>query len=409
MSRADSLVVEEQGWWRRRALDWHAVFTLNWLLVLGILLVTPTPAVAFWLLGALAAWYAVFGVLAFAHSRRPPYSVVYLVGVYLLFALLVYRVEQAMPLLFVLYPQSYAMVEGRLRQALVVTGFTGSYVLAGCLRDEWRSEQVLSHVLMGAVSLGFSLAIGAFIGSLFDRSAQRIELIRALDATRARLAAAHHEAGVLAERERLAREIHDTVAQGLTSLIMLLQAADPELESDPAAARRRLALAERTARESLAETRALLTALDPAQLSDARLDEALARLVERFGEETEIAAAFSTEGIPRPLDANSQIVLLRVTQEALANARRHSGASRVGVELVYRPDRTVLVVRDNGGGFEPGQAEGFGLRSLRGRVAQVSGEVEVESAPGAGTRVRVVLTRPQQTAAADRGGRDRER
>jgi signal transduction histidine kinase len=193
----------------------------------------------------------------------------------------------------------------------------------------------------------------------------------------------------MAERERLAAEIHDTLAQGFTSILMLLQAAEPRIGPDPAEARRQVGLAVRTARENLAEARALVAAVPPAALGDSSLDEAVRRLSDRLGEELDVDTECIVSGEPRRLTARSEVVLLRAAQEGLANVRKHAKASRVGIELAYGATAVRLHVRDDGTGFDPDRANGFGLRGMRERAAQVDGTLDVRSAPGAGTTLMV--------------------
>ncbi len=207
------------------------------------------------------------------------------------------------------------------------------------------------------MTIAFSVLFGLWIDRIIDQSKERRELIGQLQATREELGAAHREAGVMAERERMAAEIHDTLAQGFTSILMLLQAAEPRIGTDPAEARRQVGLAARTARENLAEARALVAAVPPAALGDASLDEAIRRLGDRLGEELDLDAECVVSGEPRRLDARSEVVLLRAAQEGLANVRKHAKASRVRVELAYGAAAVCLEIRDDGAGFDPDARE----------------------------------------------------
>lgn len=198
-----------------------------------------------------------------------------------------------------------------------------------------------------------------------------------------------HEHGVLAERERFSRDIHDTLAQGFTSIVMLLEAADVAIGVDEDVARRHLALARSTARDNLAEARSLVAALSPPELADGSLLEAVRRLVGRCSDELQLSADTAVTGDPRRLPAATEVVLLRGAQESLANVRKHAGASRFEVQLDYGADVATLRVRDNGCGFEPAVAEGFGLAGMRARAEQVGGYLRLDSAPGAGTSVEL--------------------
>jgi signal transduction histidine kinase len=243
---------------------------------------------------------------------------------------------------------------------------------------------------IAALGIAFSAVFGSWITGIIDQSEDRAQLISRLEATQAELAAVSHQAGMLAERQRLASEIHDTIAQGFTSIVMLLQAADPEIGRDDAAARRYLASAVAAARENLAEARALVAALAPAQLQSGSLDHALGRLAERTGSEFGLPATFEVSGQARPLPAVAEVVLLRVCQEALANARKHARAGQAWVRLAYDEAAVRLEVGDDGAGFDQDQVNGgFGLRGMRARVGEGGGTLVVRSAPGAGTSVRV--------------------
>jgi signal transduction histidine kinase len=180
------------------------------------------------------------------------------------------------------------------------------------------------------------------------------------------------------------------VAQGFTSIIMLLQAADAAVDSQPGTARRHLALALATARDNLAEARALVTALTPAELESAALDSALRRLTDAVAGQLKVTAAFEVAGTPRPLPTATEVVLLRVCQEALANVRKHAHARRMLVRLRYGDGLVGLDVTDDGCGFDPGRdGGGYGLRGMRARVGQEGGRLDVRSAAGAGTTVSV--------------------
>jgi signal transduction histidine kinase len=207
----------------------------------------------------------------------------------------------------------------------------------------------------------------------------------------AQLLAQAREAGVLDERQRMAGEIHDTLAQGLTGIITQLQAAD-QLRNRPDEARRHLDAAARLARESLAEARRSVQALRPQPLEDARLPDALGDVVGRWSTVTGVTAEVATTGTARPLHPDIEVALLRTAQEALANVAKHADAQRVRLTLSYMEDLVTLDVRDDGVGFDPGQPRadgdgGFGLTAMRRRLDRVAGALEIESEPGGGTAV----------------------
>ncbi|MFC0550454.1 sensor histidine kinase [Planotetraspora thailandica] len=231
------------------------------------------------------------------------------------------------------------------------------------------------------------------------------EANRRLEATLAENAALHEqllaqarEAGVHDERERMAREIHDTLAQGLTGIITQLHAAEHAAD-DPAAWRRHIEAATTLAKESLTEARRSVHALRPEPLQTARLSEALVNVAERWSSLHEVPVQVTTTGAARPMRPEVEVALLRTAQEALTNVAKHARATRVGVTLSYMEHQVALDVRDDGTGFDPARIHdnvtndpsedrgGFGLIAMRQRIEGLSGTLQVESEPGAGTGI----------------------
>jgi signal transduction histidine kinase len=337
------------------------------------------------LLVLMAAWYAAVGARALrAGSDR--LSTLYLAGVAPLFLAAFAQYGTVGLLFFVLYPQVWALSH-TVRRAIVVTVLlTVAGSLVSLLALDGSPLAVLAAT---GVQLLFAIAMGTWITGIVHQSADRRAVIGELEAARAELATVSHRAGVLAERERLAREIHDTLAQGFTSVVVLLELAESDVDTDPAAARRRLVAARETARQNLAEARGLVAALSPADLQVAPLPEALGRLASRFESETGLPAAFSVCGPVAPLAANQEVVLLRSAQEALSNVRKHAGACSVTMTLAFAGDGAVLTVSDDGGGFDvAAPTAGFGLAGMGRRVAEIGGTLDVHSGP-AGTAVEV--------------------
>ncbi|GAB1326298.1 sensor histidine kinase [Streptomyces sennicomposti] len=234
-----------------------------------------------------------------------------------------------------------------------------------------------------------------------DRQATRqAALIRDLVRTRRELAATERREGTLAERQRLAMEIHDTLAQSLSSQRMLLQAAERVWETDPERARAHIGAAADIAESSLAEARRFVHDLAPADLAGGGgLDVALRGLAAResTAERTVtclIDGAAGTPGLPDRV----QSALLRIAQGALANVREHSGATRAALTLTYLDDEVRLDIADNGRGLDPAAlperatgVRGHGLPAIRARVRQLGGTLTVESAPGDGTVVSAAV------------------
>ena len=228
--------------------------------------------------------------------------------------------------------------------------------------------------------------MGTWITRIATLSDERRELVEKLTAAQDELALLHRDAGVTDERARLAREIHDTIAQSLTGLVMLGQRARRELAGG-GVQEETLELIETGARDALVETRSLVAASAPVELGGGLID-ALDRLVGRFARETGIdlggGVAVLTE--MRGLSRDDEVALLRCAQEGLANVRKHSGATRVSVAVGVDADATVLRVTDDGRGFDPERVEaGFGLRGLRERLALVGGELRVGGADAGGS------------------------
>ena len=243
----------------------------------------------------------------------------------------------------------------------------------------------------------FSRSAGRAYLTVGAQAALALENMRLVEEARR----AGRQAGVLIERQRLAREIHDTLAQGFISVITNLTAAEVAQHPDAAdtASSRHLQEARRTARESLAEARRLVWALRPSH--DRRsLSETLEELAKEWSEKSRVEARAVATGTPHSLLPEIEIALLRATQEALANVRKHARATKVNITLSYMDDRVVLDVLDDGVGFDPDRlknsvgshdAGGFGLVALRERVEHLGGTLVVESTPGEGTTIVVEL------------------
>lgn len=317
-----------------------------------------------------------------------------------------------------------------------IFGFSG-YLFVALVPGRWKIPGMVANAGLMAVSeiggapalhgLAWIAYLGIFAVNVFivgaltkaalddeERDAQRARTIDELsEANRrlqemmeenaglhAQLVAQAREAGVFDERQRMAGEIHDTLAQGLTGILAQLEAADLA-DADELRRRRHLALARDLARDSLAEARRSVQALRPQMLEGARLPEALRELAEQWTQTSGIPVRAEVDGSVAPLQPALEVVLFRAAQEALANIAKHSGARRAGMTLTYMHDVVSLDVLDDGAGFEarrpavdaadgePQRADGsgYGLAAMRRRLVQVGGSLEIESAPGDGTTV----------------------
>jgi signal transduction histidine kinase len=369
---------------------------------------TPTARIiASVALAAMVPWYAWVGrpsmtlddsirqAMATERDGLIQRGTVYLAGLVAIFAVVQSQNTNAWFLAFAVCPQCFLVTTARRGMAFVVV----FNVVAGGL-EAWRNPGLAGALIAVGIVLfvvAFSYAYSRWVIRVIEQSAERAALIEQLESTRAELAAAHHEAGVLAERHRLAGEIHDTLAQGFTSIVTLLQAAEAGLEPEspegpesPAAkmARRHVDMALATARENLAEARTLVTALTPAVLESGTLGDTVQRVTDATGAEAGIRAYSEVTGTARRLPTLTEVVLLRVCQEALANVRKHAAARQVSVRLCYGDEKVRLTVSDDGSGFDLAAVNGgYGLRGMRDRVRQVGGTVEVTSSPGDGTEV----------------------
>jgi signal transduction histidine kinase len=390
----------EEPVWVRTLIGWHAVF---WAMMgvsaiasfLADELSAQRRGAYLGLLVVLAIAYQLVAKPAMASRRRLP-SNLYRLLVIACVAAAVALFPQSIFLMFILGPQIWLLSESLLDGVLfslllMVTVGTAQVWAAG-----WTMEALRGTLPWILISLVVTTLLGVWIEKVIDQSEQRAELIEELRATRDELAEAHHAAGVMAERERMAREIHDTVAQGMTSIVMLSQTAAVELSRgavEPVAGR--LAAIEDTARENLAEARALVAAFTPVALSGATLAEVLRRQGERFAAETGVDVQVSLDMADDEVAAlpqGQQVVLLRAAQESLANVRKHAGATRVRITLGMSACGVAIEISDDGAGFTPSaQSSGYGLAAMRGRVEESGGTVSVDSAPGRGTRVQVLI------------------
>jgi signal transduction histidine kinase len=341
-----------------------------------------------------AGWQLGFRRLGL-NEERAGLVLVYLTGLFTLWFVLAGLHPVYFSLLLVMYPQIFRHLRLPLAVAAAVA-LTIEVVWREVLASGQPLSDNLPAIAGGLVSVGFGSLFALWLTRIIDQSYERRRLIEQLEATRGELAAAEREGGRLAERQRLARDIHDTLAQGFVSIVLQLQAAEADLPADATEARGHLERARRTARENLAEARRLVWDLRPEALSAAPLGEALGRLAGRVAEETGLDATATVTGTPRPLSADTEVTLLRVTQEALANVTRHANAGRVAVTLSYMDGEAALDVRDDGTGFAPtadghGPNGGLGLRGMRERVEALGGRLAVESAPGRGTTIAVTV------------------
>jgi signal transduction histidine kinase len=285
-------------------------------------------------------------------------------------------------------------------------------LLLQLLPMRWAGPTVAGLAVLGAAAVAAhqgrftaSMVIGPLIGAavavvmtvvyrqLREESERRAQVVAELTVAQERLAAAERYAGTVAERERLAHEVHDTLAQALSSIVMLLRSVDDEAAVLPPAAQRRLAVAATAARGALKDARRLIRTREPSGLAGKPLTVALQRLVDDTAP-VGIDIGLEVDGEPCELPTPVAVALLRTAQGALGNVVAHSMAAHARVTLTFQPGLVSLDVADDGRGFDPGAPRtesatgtGIGLTAMRTRLEATGGTLTVESRPGCGSAI----------------------
>ncbi|ONI75224.1 hypothetical protein ALI144C_41550 [Actinosynnema sp. ALI-1.44] len=377
---------------------WDGYLSVAYAVVLVLLLIAQSPAtgrtVAIGVLTLLVVWYAAFGRRAILKEAR---AVRFAVGLMVGYVVAVAADLTATFALFGVVPLLVMSMPLRVAMPLVLVAHawpvTWSVLVWGGVTAD-MSRQLL-FLLMG---VALAMFLGLFVTQVVRQSRQRADMIEELRESRERLAALSREAGMAAERERLAKEIHDTLAQGLTSISTLVQAAEAQIESAPDNAREHLRLARRAADEGLAEARAFVAAGTPPLLKEHSLGEALRRAANAFTERHGIDVAVRTSGRDQEVPTRVAVVVLRAAQESLSNVAKHAqGADLVKLALELTEDEVHLNVTDNGPGFDPAaQTGGHGLPGIRARAVEAGGAADITSDP-AGTTLSVTIPYYQAT------------
>jgi len=371
----------------------HVLFAALLVLVVVRIVVVGAPGswVPLTLSVVFAGVYLLGALVARSSSRRALAGAAWILALTLVWIALLVVVPEAAYLvfpLFFLYLHVLPRVVGPVAVvvatlvAVVALGLHGGFAVGGVVGP-----------LVGA---GVALLIGLGYRALAREAVEREALVAELLATRDRLAATEHEQGVLAERARLAREIHDTVAQGLSSIQMLLHAAERADGERPGL--EHIRLARETAADGLADTRRFIRELTPPSL-DQGLGAALRRLAEQQWTRDGLTVEVDVPEVALPMDV--QTALLRIAQGAVANVVQHAAASTVRLSLAVDGREARLTVADDGAGFEPVTArdrawstDSFGLRAMEDRVGQFGGRLDITSAPGRGTTIVALLEVP---------------
>ncbi len=405
--------IEDLDGWERRldsGVKWVPYVALGVSLVLAVLTdsLLPGPPVTVTVVLTLlaAAWIFFMVNLHPAWSERRVLMGVYFVVLLALIAALIACSPVYGFFAFAGYLNAVYALRGRMIAfGVVATGALSALSQMGGFPALGSIPGAVAYLIVAVFNIGLAGALSLLAWITAEQTDRRKRMIGALNEANTKLETAMaenaglhaqlltqaREAGILDERARMAREIHDTIAQGLAGIITQLEAAD-QVDDRPTDRRRHLETAVGLARESLSEARRSVRNLQPEQLEGATLPEALADVVRRWSDLHGLAAEITTTGTVRAMHPEIEGTLVRTAQEALTNVAKHAGATRVGLTLSYMEDQVTLDVRDDGVGFAPAEAAtgrdgGFGLKAMRQRLQRIAGLLEVESEPGAGTAI----------------------
>ena len=353
----------------------------------AVLWLTLGLAPRFWIgIGILVAFTAFWGLFVVRpHEEDTPRSVVALVVTIVVTGALT-SIDTSLAFFQVIaFPAAWTLL-GSIRRSVIASVVVAVVVgIAFPIRLGFTPATITLAVAIEGLSFVFAIAMGVWISRIADLGNERKRLLDELTAAQSQLEVLHRDAGATEERERLARELHDTIAQTLTGQVLLTQRARRELAAGTLSDAT-LELIESASRDALTETRSLVAASARVELPGGGLVGALEQLASRFQRESGITVAVVST-LAEPLERDAEVVLLRCAQEGLANARKHAGARAVRVELSSDDGSARVRVIDDGRGFEPRTAEsaGFGLSGLRDRLRLVGGTLDVDGTAGATT------------------------
>lgn len=374
-----------------RIRRWNSAgWILFGLLPPAVAVLDASPARRYWMLGLLA-------LIALCHTvtlTRPDNPVLrprtYLAVLALVLGATAYLLDGGAAFYVVSLPQFWLFTRAP-RDAITLSGAGAALtVFGGTLGQGWSPQFLTGNTVFTVAAYAAGVGLGLWVHRFVGRSNERQEQLTAeLAVTQEELAAAYQQQGAAEERERLAREIHDTLAQGFASIVVLAEAARAATVTDPVRCAEQLTSIEQTARENLAEARVLVGSAPESGVAPGSLATTLRRTLDRFVQDTGLTV---TAELPdMNLDQRTRVALLRCTQESLANVRKHSGASTVGVVLTELAGGVELEITDDGCGFIVEESHGFGLDGMRRRLAELDGELAVTSSLGDGTRVLASL------------------
>jgi signal transduction histidine kinase len=312
--------------------------------------------------------------------------VLYLVPGWLLWTGLLSLTDDSLLLIAIFFPLVFSRFPIRWAIGIISFQTVGLYFLYITLypTENWF---LILVIILGLLVI--STIMGAFISSIIKQSTDRQRLIDELTKSRASLMRAEREAGRLNERQRLARDIHDTLAQHFTSIIMHLSAAK---HSNFETVQTQVQQAEESARDGLDEIRRIIWDMQPEQIEKASLVEAVEELAARWSAENGVQVRMNVTGTPHSLPSSAETALLRISQEAMHNINKHARAKNVNITFSFMEDIFVMDIADDGLGFEPSKIKnGFGMKTMRDRAEELSGTLTVESEQGIGTAIAVSI------------------
>ncbi|MER6679254.1 sensor histidine kinase [Streptomyces olivaceoviridis] len=379
--------------WATSLRRWNTVcWALFGAMAVGLVATAPPGGSAYQALGLLACVVLCYAALDHFPGNPVVRPHVYLSVLVLALGGLAYLGSSYAALFMVTLPH-YWMFGRTPRGSMVFLALaTGSTLTGALVRQGWSAEFFGETVVSTLIVVAVGVLIGLWAHSVVEQSSERARLIEELERTQAQLSEAHQRQGAADERERIARDIHDTLAQGFASIIVLAEAARAGMAGDPARSAQQLRSIESTARENLAEARELVGSArqpGPGRVATGSVARTLRRTLDRFAEDTGLTVV--ADLADPECDQQTRIALLRCTQESLANVRKHARASTVGVVLARRPYGVELEVTDDGTGFVVEESRGFGLDGMRKRLAELGGRLTVTSSVGDGTRILAVV------------------
>jgi len=373
--------------------DWVWHFSAYSLLILNIIFVyNNDPRIPNFLLFLvlsvlLGLWYIPFiKISTLLIWETPKRGALYLVPGWLIWGGLITLTNQSLMLVGFFLPVIFSRFPIRWATGITIFQTLSLYLLYIMIypNENWF---LILMIILGLLFI--ATVMGGFISSIIIQSSERQRLIDELTRSRANLMRVEREAGRLNERQRLARDIHDTLAQHFTSIIMHLSAAK---HSNPGTVQTQVQQAEDAAREGLNEIRRIVRDMQPEQIEKASLVEAVEELAARWSAENSVLVKMNVTGTPRSLTSSVETALLRISQEAMHNIIKHARARNVNITFSFMDDIFVMDIADDGLGFDPSKSsDGFGLKTMRGRAEELSGTLTIESERGTGTAIAVSI------------------